>query len=111
MYVDAMKNMHKNPDYSKLFRARPLRFILPMTDNFSDVKPTGRVNIFENKACAQRQADGTIFVMPELICNLGCETPRYNPKYLGKQYRYFYAISSDVDLQNPGTVMSQGDFR
>ncbi|XP_015113164.1 carotenoid isomerooxygenase isoform X2 [Diachasma alloeum] len=105
MYVDAMRNMHKNPDYSKLFRARPLRFVLPMTDKFADVKPNRRTNIFEMKASAHRRGDGAISVEPELICNLGCETPRHNQKYLGRQYRYFYAISSDVDIQNPGTII------
>ncbi|XP_011310429.1 carotenoid isomerooxygenase isoform X2 [Fopius arisanus] len=105
MYVDAMRNMHKNPDYSKLFRARPLRFVLPMTDKINHVESNWRDNIFERRASARRQSDGTVFVEPELICNLGCETPRYNSRYLGRQYRYFYAISSDVDVENPGTII------
>lgn len=47
-----------------------------------------------------------MFLKPELLCNLGCETPRINTECcIGRQYRYFYAISSDVDLENPGTVL------
>lgn len=48
---------------------------------------------------------GTIRVIPEILCNMGCETPRVNyPRLMGKKYRYFYSISADVDLENPGTV-------
>lgn len=127
MFVDAMKNMHKNPDYSKLFRGRPMRFILPLKqpaatvnidDNLIEIKTVHREggkdffrqylkegNILSREASAHRLADGNIFVKPELICDLGCETPRINyDRFLGREYRYFYAISSDVDLENPGTV-------
>ena len=42
-----------------------------------------------------------------MLCQLGCETPRINYEvYNGHPYRYFYAISSDVDAENPGTVRS-----
>lgn len=29
----------------------------------------------------------------------------------GKKYRYFYAISSDVDAENPGTVSRMCDIK
>lgn len=146
--------MHKNPDYSKLFRGRPLRFVLPMKQPTSDI-PTEHnlvrvrtvnqsLEIFENleapgdfektdfpddrhtkpwknpdnykfpdkdnvlarRATAHRLPDGNVFVKPELLCDLGCETPRLNyDSYLGREYRYFYAISSDVDIDNPGTLI------
>ncbi|XP_034938061.1 carotenoid isomerooxygenase [Chelonus insularis] len=132
MYVDEMKNMHKNPDYSKLFRGRPLRFILPIGDikdnisadenliqintvhqrtdieiiNHDNYEKNIKNTILEPKASAYRLKCGKIFVQPELICDLGCETPRFNyDRCLGKEYRYFYAISSDVDLDNPGTLI------
>lgn len=147
--------MHSNPDYSKLFRGRPLRFVLPMRQPASDV-PTeynlvtartvnqslelfealGNVgedlpvidskedlgpriknserndstpeldSVLRRRAAAHRLPDGSIFVKPELLCDLGCETPRLNyDSYLGREYRYFYAISSDVDIENPGTLI------
>ncbi|XP_015602601.1 carotenoid isomerooxygenase isoform X3 [Cephus cinctus] len=141
MYVDVMQNMHKNPDYSKLFRGRPLRFVLPMKRpsaeiptehnlitvktvnqslelfedpivqddckrNDADDKRSEYSSVLEKKASAHRLPDGSIFVRPELLCDLGCETPRLNSDfYLGREYRYFYAISSDVDLENPGTII------
>jgi carotenoid isomerooxygenase len=41
----------------------------------------------------------------ELIVDIGCETPQINYEaYNGRPYKYFYAISSDVDMENPGTV-------
>jgi len=46
-----------------------------------------------------------LYVSPEKLCDLGCETPRINEFNIGKKYRFFYAISSDVDAENPGTVI------
>lgn len=159
MYVETMKNLHKNPDYAKLFRGRPLRFVLPMKQpsddvpmehnlinvktvhqsmevlegfedknemNFERVDETDSHetnyvdesnkindksedrsrNHLQRKAAAHKLADGNIFVKPELLCDLGCETPRINyDSHLGMEYRYFYAISSDVDIDNPGTLI------
>lgn len=152
--------MHKNPDYPKLFRGRPLRFILPMKQFSNDIplehnlinvktvyqsaeifegfeldekNETNNKLIDENnsnegnnfqgsngikkmnechgknllgrKATAHKLPNGNIFVKPELLCDLGCETPRINyDSYVGTEYRYFYAISSDVDIEYPGTV-------
>ena len=37
---------------------------------------------------------------------MGCETPAiYYEKYNGVKYQYFYAISSDVDDDNPGKLI------
>ncbi|KAL0266943.1 UNVERIFIED_CONTAM: hypothetical protein PYX00_009347 [Menopon gallinae] len=91
MYIDALKEGYKNPNYASMFRGRPLRFVLP-------INPT--------KSEAHRIHNGRIFVKPELLCTLGCETPQIHyEKYSGRKYRYFYAISSDVDLENPGTLI------
>lgn len=133
MYIESIKNMHKNPNYAELFRGRPLRFILPLgkdghghrseenlikietvhqTVNSNDNNNNNNRNFRDTKDMLSRKAsayflpDGKIFVKPELICDLGCETPRFNYERLGKEYRYFYAISSDVDLDNPGTVIT-----
>ncbi|XP_054011815.1 carotenoid isomerooxygenase [Hylaeus anthracinus] len=158
MFVEAMKNIHKNPDYAKMFRGRPLRFVLPMKRtqldvpleynlitvktvnqglvSFQDVKKSlnnqdarsdteflddsanenpvnvntnsknDYRNIIHRKAAAHRLPDGNIYLKPELLCDLGCETPRLNYDYFfGREYRYFYAISSDVDLDNPGMII------
>lgn len=74
-----------------MFRSRPLRFVLPINDN-----PTSGDYI--------KIDDHLHNVRPERLCDLGCETPRINDLKIGKNYRYFYAISSDVDAENPGTV-------
>lgn len=73
-----------------MFRSRPLRFVLPVNgDTFSiDIEPNHT------------------YVCPEALCDLGCETPRINDNRIGNKYRFFYAISSDVDAENPGTVMN-----
>lgn len=35
MYTEAMQNMQTNPDYARMFRAKPLRFVLPLQYNLS----------------------------------------------------------------------------
>ncbi|XP_012275507.1 carotenoid isomerooxygenase isoform X2 [Orussus abietinus] len=142
MYIDAMKNMHSNPDYSKMFRGRPLRFILPMKTPNPEVSPEENLigvktghrsyhdtkmdpkvdqvldpfeeneteaepsDVLKREPSAHRLESGETFVKPELLCDLGCETPRINYElYLGREYRYFYAISSDVDGENPGSII------
>lgn len=159
--------MQQNSEYAKMFRGRPLRFVLPLEqiklkkssssvqltrsisessgislfanmfkrkneqintsfdicDNdlqgcYRQIRPKAEDNGIEallatnliklgNTNCkAVRLSDGTIFCKPEILCNLGCETPRINyVKHLGVKYRYFYAISSDVDAKNPGTLI------
>lgn len=143
--------MHGDADFARLFRARPLRFVLPMKEvqpdtpsqyNLITIKTVHQslqlfrdmINIetdyeivgdmddieyndksrywrdehgsaLRRKPAAHLLLDGRIFVRPELLCDVGCETPRINADFhLGKEYRYFYAISCDMDLDNPGTV-------
>ncbi|KXJ70865.1 hypothetical protein RP20_CCG022271 [Aedes albopictus] len=142
MYVDTMKNMQQNPDYAKMFRGRPLRFVLPL--NYKETVKSSSASIFSvgrpwnclirklndgekkidsdkdrgeltlknlvtlqnTKATAYVMPDETVFCKPELLCDLGCETPRIHyEENLGRDYRYFYAISSDVDANNPGTLI------
>ncbi|XP_053676570.1 carotenoid isomerooxygenase [Anopheles nili] len=169
MYVDTMRNMQHNPDYARMFRGRPLRFVLPLeygeafsgrngkraafrrtssrdqdaaaaagaswagmwqslgsfdaaeppkdTDGVWQESPkdtTGSdglvlrnlVRLADTKATAYAMPNRTVFCKPELLCDLGCETPRiYYERHLGRAYRYFYAISSDVDASNPGTLI------
>jgi len=107
-----MQDIQKNPDYARMFRSRPLRFVLPLKDISSDTAPEiNLVTLQGAQATAYRLSDGKILSQPELLCDLGCETPRiYYQKYLGQSYRYFYAISSDVDAENPGTVSSKKDI-
>ncbi|CAH1405372.1 unnamed protein product [Nezara viridula] len=103
MLIEALKTAKQNPDYAKMFRGRPFRYVLPMnaTENLVNL-----VTLPNTSAKAYLTKDGKIFVVPELLSNMGCETPRINyPLFLGKKYRYFYAISSDVDLKNPGTLI------
>ncbi|XP_050504093.1 carotenoid isomerooxygenase isoform X1 [Diabrotica virgifera virgifera] len=106
MYVEAMKTMQTNPDYAKMFRGRPGRFVLPLNSNSNTDKTKNLVGIKNTRAKAYYMSDGNIFVKPEKLCDLGCETPRIHyEKYLGKPYKYFYAISSDVDSEIPGTLI------
>lgn len=63
------------------------------------------VSLKDSQAEAYQGTSG-IFLRPEMLCDWGCETPRiYYERHMGKKYRYFYAISSDVDAHNPGTLI------
>lgn len=154
MNIYLVQNMHENADFSRLFRARPLRFVLPMRNpssdtpleynliamhentevfrddevidrscdingNADDIEYDDKAKYWRNehrsvlrkKPTAHRLLDGRIFVKPELLCDVGCETPRINTDFhLGREYRYFYAISCDMDLNNPGTVSAFHNF-
>jgi carotenoid isomerooxygenase len=126
MYIDSIKSMQSNPDYAKLFRGRPLRFVLPLkyppkSKSLANIfswtceqnydKFENLVSLQNTKASAFQMPDGSIFCKPELLCDLGCETPRiYYEKHLGVEYQYFYAISSDVDAENPGTLIKVDIF-
>lgn len=63
------------------------------------------IKLEKSQCRAYYTEDSNIFCIPERLCHLGCETPRINDKHSsGKKYRFFYAISSDVDADIPGTV-------
>ncbi|XP_030369996.1 carotenoid isomerooxygenase [Scaptodrosophila lebanonensis] len=64
------------------------------------------VTLENTEAQAFKSTTGDILLRPEMLCDWGCETPRiYYERYMGKKYRYFYAISSDVAADNPGTLI------
>ncbi|XP_055683965.1 carotenoid isomerooxygenase [Lutzomyia longipalpis] len=121
MYIESLQEMQTNPDYAKMFRGRPLRFVLPLNPPTSSANSfigklikkndenDGRENLIklEGTAAEAFYADNRkIFCFPELLCDLGCETPRINYERFGrKEYTYFYAISADVDADNPGTII------
>lgn len=105
MYIENLKSMQRIPEYAKMFRGRPIRFALPLLKENDDRWLQSEIKIEHCRAKARVLEGGEIFVEPERLCNLGCETPRINyERFFGKPYRYFYAISSDVDANNPGTV-------
>ncbi|CAH2002037.1 unnamed protein product [Acanthoscelides obtectus] len=107
MFIESMKSMQQNPNYAKMFRGRPARFVLPLNPEKMD-KELNRnlIKLKNSKAKAYYLPDGEILVKPERLLDLGCETPRIHYEhYIGKPYRYFYAISSDVDAKNPGTII------
>lgn len=77
--------MQKMQDYAKMFRGRPIRFVLPLNVKTIHKKNKNLVKIFNTKAKARMMENGNILVIPEKLCNLGCETPRIHyEKYLGK---------------------------
>ncbi|CAG7717119.1 unnamed protein product [Allacma fusca] len=86
LYVSALQNAHENPDYAKMFRGRPTRFQLDMNSaSFDEV--------------------GFGLAESEEIVDFGCEIPQINSTLNSKPYKYFYAISSDTDLDHTGWLV------
>lgn len=99
--------MNYNPNFAEMFRNRPMRFVLPLIDPKKCRPRTNLVNI-PNHVAKAYNVDGNISVFPELLSDVGCETPRINSvRYSGKEYRYFYAICADVDSEFPGKVLNE----
>lgn len=77
--------MKNNSDYAKMFRSRPARFVLPLHPSLEKNKSINLIKLDKTEAQAYVLQNGDIFVNPEKICNIGCETPRINyENYLGK---------------------------
>ena len=103
MFVDKLQSAQSDPDYAPLFRGRPRRFVLPLRPS----RPLhhDQVRLPGCAACAH-VIDNKMVVKPLIIADIGCETPAINyDKFNGKKYRYFYAISSDVDADNAGKLI------
>jgi carotenoid isomerooxygenase len=97
--------MNDDPDYATTFRGRPQRFVLPTKVPRSAKKTANLVTLRGSRAEAYATRQDAVRVIPEPLCDLGCEVPRINYERVnGKHYNYFYAICSDVDLEQPGTV-------
>ena len=98
MNIDELSKAQSRPDYATLFRGRPQRFVLPLLKSGVPKGVRNLVNLPYTSASAEIMSSGDIYVTPQQICDVGCETPTiFYEKYNGKKYRYFYAVSSDVD--------------
>ena len=87
MYLFHLQTAQSNPDYADLFRGRPQRFVLPISAE-TIKKGQNLVTLTYTKATAVMDNQGWINVKPEIICNVGCETPTINYEaHNGKKYR------------------------
>lgn len=83
--------MHRNPDYAKMFRGRPLRFVLPLNTENADLDEN-LVDLENSKATAFKLSN-CIWINPELLYDLGCETPRINyERCLGQFVRKLHSL-------------------
>lgn len=156
MYTEAMQNMQTNPDYARMFRAKPLRFVLPLRYNFrkapakdsmllrslSFTNLMAKLNaakpkmirsfseqqsikyraiesstvpveddaafmgvdsslenlvLLENSEAKAFVLDGVkVFCKPEVLCDLGCETPRiFYELYMGELKNVKFSATQD----------------
>uniref|UniRef100_A0A1B0CCI0 Putative beta beta-carotene n=1 Tax=Lutzomyia longipalpis TaxID=7200 RepID=A0A1B0CCI0_LUTLO len=103
MYLDSFRTMQTNPNYSSMFQAKPLRFVLPLNEK-EDQKNCNLIKLNGSKAQAKIQKNGRILCIPEELCETSCDLPRINySNNSGQNYRYFYAMSSD--FSNGGNII------
>jgi carotenoid isomerooxygenase len=97
MTLVALQTAQSDPSYATRFRGRPHRFVIPLTPNMRS-KSNLVANMTYTRAKAYVDIKGHIRLTPQQLCAVGCETPTINyKKFSGKKYRYFYAITADVD--------------
>lgn len=83
--------MQYDPEYAKMFRGRPLRFVLPL--NSENVESDENLIKLGNSKATAYKLSNSVCVNPELLCNMGCETPRINyERYLGWRQHIFFCF-------------------
>ena len=102
--IAAIQTAQSDAKMAQLFHNRALRFVLPlknaMKGNTGDQK-ANLVTLQNTTAKAKWSKNSTVWVEPQELCNIGCETPTINyGAYSGKKYRYFYAITTSIDDPN-----------
>ncbi|XP_060536500.1 carotenoid isomerooxygenase isoform X2 [Cylas formicarius] len=78
MYIESIKTMQYNTNYAKMFRGRPVRFVLPLKpEAYDEVGSCNLIKLDGTEAKAYYVDRGRkILVKGERLCDLGCETPR-----------------------------------
>ena len=71
------------------------RFVLPLNPNMRS--RSNLIHLPYTRAKAHIDKNGGVRLTSDPLCYVGCETPIINPVFQGKKYRYFYAITSDID--------------
>jgi carotenoid isomerooxygenase len=110
-FTEKLKNLNNHFKFMENTRTRPLRFVLPL--KYSSMSKQGFSNFFGKRVLFDKNLvtlegssasaflnsnNGSIFCNPEILCDIGCELVRFNnDSYLGKRYKYFYAVCFDKE--------------
>ena len=99
MMISELQNAQSDEGYAERFRGRPLRFVIPLITGRENIaKGQNLVDLEYTRASAFLVGKREVRLCPEQICDVGCVTPTINYGLSnGRRYRYFYAISADVD--------------
>ncbi|XP_055694776.1 carotenoid isomerooxygenase-like [Lutzomyia longipalpis] len=114
LFMDSLRGMQTNPNYSSMFKSKCLRFVLPLkldtsckssgSSKYRKRERTNLVTLHGSSARAWIQENGRIFCIPEELCKIPCDLPRINyEKFSGKPYRYYYALGQD--FCDPGKLI------
>ncbi|XP_064481033.1 beta,beta-carotene 15,15'-dioxygenase-like [Ornithodoros turicata] len=95
LYTDASKRASRG---NVSLCATPRRYALPLNTESST---SGTEVVPGTSATALLSEDGTVHLLHEDLrpdgCSFNCELPRLNNAYIGKPYRFFYAVAEESE--------------
>lgn len=104
LMIDHLKKLQNDKIKTGMFNSRALRFVMPLEPIRDETK--NLVTLPGSNAKAFLKADGSIFCIPELLCDEPVEFGTiWYKKHIGRPYRYFYGIGADIYCEYPGKLM------
>jgi carotenoid isomerooxygenase len=100
-YFESLRSGQTNP-FDFIQKSKALRFVLPLKKSkmIYEISEKNLVKLQSSSAKAFATKTGSVLCEPELLC-VSCELPRFNyEKYLGRDYRYFYAVASSEKCED-----------
>ncbi|KAL7044598.1 hypothetical protein ACKWTF_001997 [Chironomus riparius] len=107
LLVNHLIKLKKEKIKTNMLNSRVLRFVMPLNvPKEENIEKKNLVSLEGTEAEAFVKSDGSVFCVPEVICNTPLEfgTIWYD-KYLGKYYKYFYGVGYDVHAEYPCTLL------
>lgn len=86
LFVESIRNYKNEKGFIENLKAYAMRFVLPLDKevNTDEEVFINLVTLHNTNAEAYRKYDKTIICIPETLCDIACEAPRfYDEKYLG----------------------------
>jgi len=107
LLVSNLINLKKDKTKTNMLNSRALRFVMPLNvPKEGDSEKKNLITLEGIQAEAFMKSDGSVFCVPEVICDTPLEFGTiWHEKYLGKYYKYFYGVGYDVHAEYPCTLL------
>lgn len=87
LFVESVRNYKNEESFVENLKAMALRFVIPLTTKTYCEEEifTNLITLKNTKAEAYLKHDKSVYCIPEILCDIACEAPRfYDAKFLGK---------------------------